>query len=88
MRQTPRPTFETKKVEGTNNVYIFRYQNHQSMFVVTRDGVIATDLIGYGRPQAVATYVEEIKKVTKQPIKYLIYSGPSLTSFVCNVTTP
>jgi len=72
--QPPRQTFETKKVEGTDNVYIFRYQNHQSMFVVTRDGVIATDPIGYGRPQAVTTYVAEIKKVTKQPIKYLIYS--------------
>jgi glyoxylase-like metal-dependent hydrolase (beta-lactamase superfamily II) len=68
------PTFETKKVEGTDNVYIFRYQNHQAMFVVTGDGVIATDPIGYGRPQAVTTYVEEIKKVTPQPIKYLIYS--------------
>jgi glyoxylase-like metal-dependent hydrolase (beta-lactamase superfamily II) len=69
-----RPTFETTKVEGTDNIYIFRYQNHQAMFVVTKDGVIATDPIGYGRPQAVTTYVEEIKKVTPQPIKYLIYS--------------
>jgi len=68
------PTFETKKVEGTDNVYIFRYQNSQAMFVVTRDGVIATDPIGYGRPQAVTTYIDEIKKVTQQPIKYLIYS--------------
>jgi hypothetical protein len=55
--QPARPTFETKKVEGTDNVYIFRYQNHQAMFVVTRDGVIATDPIGYGRPQAVTTYL-------------------------------
>ena len=68
------PTFETKKVEGTDNVYIFRYQNRQAMFVVTRDGVIATDPIGYGQPQAVTTYIDEIKKVTQQPIKYLIYS--------------
>jgi glyoxylase-like metal-dependent hydrolase (beta-lactamase superfamily II) len=72
--QPPRPTFETKKVEGSDNVYIFRYQNRQAMFVVTRDGVIATDPIGYGQPEAVTTYVEEIKKVTPQPIKYLIYS--------------
>ena len=26
------------------------------------------------RPQAVTTYVDEIRKVTNQPIKYLIYS--------------
>jgi len=68
------PPFATTKVEGTDNVYVFRYANHQAMFVVTRDGVIATDPIGYGRPQAVTTYVDEIKKVTDKPIKYLIYS--------------
>ena len=69
-----RPMFATSKVEGTDNVYIFRYQNHQSMFVVTNAGVIATDPIGLRRPQAVTTYVDEIKKVTNQPIKYVIYS--------------
>ena len=68
------PAFETKKVEGTDNVYVFRYANAQSMFVVTQDGVIATDPIGYGRPQAVETYIAEIRKVTDKPIKYVIYS--------------
>ena len=68
------PPFATTKVEGTDNVYIFRNGNHQSMFVVTSAGVIATDPIGYGRPQGGATYVGEIKKVTSQPIKYVIYS--------------
>ena len=54
---TPTPaTFATTQVEGTDNVYVFRYQGHQSMFVVTKDGVIATDPIGLGRPQAVSTY--------------------------------
>jgi len=67
-------TFATTKVEGNDNVYIFRYQGHQAMFVVTSDGVIATDPIGLGRPQAVTTYIDEIKKVTSQPIKYVIYS--------------
>ncbi len=32
------------------------------------------DPIGYGRPHAVTTYINEIKKVTNKPIKYLIYS--------------
>lgn len=68
------PLFATTKVEGTDNVYIFRYQGHQSMFVVTKAGVIATDPIGLRRPQAVTTYIDEIKKVTSQPIKYVIYS--------------
>ena len=68
------PPYATTKVEGTDNVYVFRAGNHQSMFVVTKAGVIATDPIGYGRPDMVKTYVEEIKKVTDQPIKYLVYS--------------
>jgi glyoxylase-like metal-dependent hydrolase (beta-lactamase superfamily II) len=73
-QQPTPPQFSTARVEGTENVYIFRAGNHQSMFVVTPAGVIATDPIGYGRPQMVETYVDEIKKVTNQPIKYLIYS--------------
>ena len=68
------PLFATTKVEGTDNVYVFRYQNHQSMFVVTPEGVIATDPISYGRPQAATTYIDEIRKITRAPIRYLIYS--------------
>jgi glyoxylase-like metal-dependent hydrolase (beta-lactamase superfamily II) len=68
------PQFATTKVEGTENVYVFRYGNAQAMFVVTKEGVIATDPIGYGRPQAVTTYLDEIKKITQQPIRYVIYS--------------
>jgi glyoxylase-like metal-dependent hydrolase (beta-lactamase superfamily II) len=44
------------------------------MFIVTKDGVIATDPIAYGRPTGGQQYVDEIKKVTDKPIKYLIYS--------------
>ncbi len=73
-QQPSPPPFATTKVDGTDNVYVFRAGNHQSMFVVTSAGVIATDPIGYGRPQMVTTYVDEIKKVTNQPIKYVIYS--------------
>ncbi len=68
------PLFATTKIDGTDNVYVFRYQGHQAMFVVTSEGVIATDPIGLGRPQAVTTYIDEIKKVTSQPIKYVVYS--------------
>ena len=73
-QESQQPQFATTKVEGTDNVYVFRYRNSQAMFVVTSAGVIATDPIGYGRPEAVTTYEEEIKKVTNQPIKYVIYS--------------
>jgi glyoxylase-like metal-dependent hydrolase (beta-lactamase superfamily II) len=73
MGQT-QPTFATTKVEGTDNVYIFRYMNHQAMFVVTSAGVIATDPIGYVKREASQVYLDEIRKVTKQPVKYVIYS--------------
>jgi glyoxylase-like metal-dependent hydrolase (beta-lactamase superfamily II) len=73
-QQPTQPPFATTRVEGTDSVYIFRAGNHQSMFVVTSAGVIATDPIGYGRPEMVTTYVDEIRKVTNKPIKYLIYS--------------
>src|SRR5258708_2755266 len=72
--QAQRPQIETKKVDGTEGVYIFRNGNHQSMFIVTKDGVIATDPIAYGRPTGGQQYVDEIKKVTDKPIQYLIHS--------------
>jgi glyoxylase-like metal-dependent hydrolase (beta-lactamase superfamily II) len=72
--EAQQPPFATTKVEGTDNVYVFRYGNGQAMFVVTSAGVIATDPISYGRPQAATAYIEEIKKVTNQPIRYVIYS--------------
>ena len=66
------PQTSTKKVDGTDNVYIFRYGNHQSMFVVTPQGVIATDPISYERPTK--PYLDAIKAVTDKPVKYVIYS--------------
>jgi len=69
-----RPQIATTKIDGTSNVYIFRNGNNQSIFIVTNEGVIATDPVAYGRPQGGATYIEEIKKVTDKPIKYLVYS--------------
>jgi glyoxylase-like metal-dependent hydrolase (beta-lactamase superfamily II) len=66
-------TFATTKVDGTDNVYIFRYVGHQSMFIVTPEGVIATDPISERRPAAQA-YIAEIRKITNAPIRYVIYS--------------
>jgi glyoxylase-like metal-dependent hydrolase (beta-lactamase superfamily II) len=64
------PPFATTKV--ADNVYIFRYGGHQSMFVVTPAGVIATDPISLRRPAK--PYIDAIQAVTKAPIKYVIYS--------------
>ena len=73
-QQPARPPIATTKVEGTDNVYIFRNGNHQAMFIVTSDGVIATDPVAYGRPTGGQTYLDEIRKVTDKPVKYVIYS--------------
>ena len=69
-----RPAIETKTVEGTDNVYIFRNGGHQAMFIVTPDGVIATDPIAYGKPTGGKAYLDEIRKVTDKPVKYVVYS--------------
>lgn len=75
LAQAPaRPQIQTTKVDRAEGVYIFRNGNHQSMFIVTDGGVIATDPIAYGRPTGGADYVAEIRKVTDKPIRYLIYS--------------
>jgi glyoxylase-like metal-dependent hydrolase (beta-lactamase superfamily II) len=66
------PLFETRKL--TDNAYLFRYQFHQALFVVTSEGVIATDPIAFLRPQAAAAYIAEIRKITQAPIKHLVYS--------------
>jgi len=70
--QAQQPPTATTKVDGTDNVYIFRYMGHQSMFIVTPEGVIATDPISERRP--VKAYIDAIQGVTKAPVKYVIYS--------------
>src|SRR5712671_2458043 len=66
------PPVATTKVDGTENVYVFRYGGYQSMFIVTPQGVIATDPASYRRPAK--PYIDAIKAVTDKPIKYVIYS--------------
>ncbi len=69
-----RPAIQTYKVDGTEGVYVFRNVGHQAMFVVTADGVIVTDPVAYGRPNGGQQYLDEIRKVTDKPVRYVIYS--------------
>lgn len=73
-QQPARPPIQTTKVDGTDGVYVFRNGAHQAMFIVTPDGVIATDPVAYGRPTGGQDYLNEIRKVTDKPVKYVIYS--------------
>jgi glyoxylase-like metal-dependent hydrolase (beta-lactamase superfamily II) len=66
------PPYATTKL--TDNVYYFRHGGYQAMFVVTPQGVIATDPIGYANAQAPQIYLDEIRKVTSAPIRYVVYS--------------
>jgi glyoxylase-like metal-dependent hydrolase (beta-lactamase superfamily II) len=63
------PSFETRKV--ADNVYVYRHGGHQAMFVVTPDGVVATDPMN---PAAARVYIEEIRKITAAPVRYVVYS--------------
>ena len=60
------------KVEKlADGLYTFRWEAYRSIFMVTDEGVIATD------PQsniAAEKYLAEIRKITDKPIKYLVYS--------------
>jgi glyoxylase-like metal-dependent hydrolase (beta-lactamase superfamily II) len=63
------PQFDLTKV--TDHVYSFRSGIHRAMVVVTSDGVIVTDPINSG---AAKNMMDEIRKVTDKPVKFVIYS--------------
>lgn len=54
-----------------DDVYLFRHQFHQSMFITTSGGVIVTDPIS---GDAAAWLKTEIAKLTDQPVRYVVYS--------------
>jgi len=55
----------------TDDVYGFRYSFYRNIFIVTDEGVIATDPLSL----AAATVMrEQIAKITDQPVRYVSYS--------------
>lgn len=55
----------------SDDIYGFRYTVYRSIFVVTEDGVIATDPIN---PEAAQVLHEQIAAITGQPVRYVAYS--------------
>jgi len=51
--------------------YSFRYTGTRNVFLVTPEGVIVTDPI---EPAAARILREQIRKLTDQPVKYVVYS--------------
>jgi hypothetical protein len=54
-----------------DGLYAFRYNAYRNIFLVTDEGVIATDPLGVKEAAALR---EEIAKITDQPVKYVAYS--------------
>ena len=61
--------YETTRI--SERLYTFWRRGVRNIFVVTDQGVIATDPIS---PETAAVYRAEIAKVTDQPVRYVIYS--------------
>jgi len=65
------PPPEVATTEVAPGVYTFRHGFTRNMFMVTSEGVIATDPIS---PQSARLMRQEIAKVTDLPVKYVVYS--------------
>lgn len=69
--------FQTPKISATeteklgDGLYAFRWGAYRSIFMVTDEGVIATDPMN---AKASGLYRAAIAEVTDQPVKYLVYS--------------
>ncbi|MGP0593814.1 MBL fold metallo-hydrolase [Nitrospira sp. T9] len=58
-------------LEVTKDVHVVTGPGYNAMFVVTSEGVIVADSIN---PEFASKMLEEIKKVTNKPVRYLVYS--------------
>ena len=65
----PFKLWETEQV--ADGVYAFRYSFYRTVFVVTDEGVIVTDPL---TEIAAPVLLDEIRKITDQPIKFLSYT--------------
>ncbi len=68
---TPQPLAELTRL--ADDVYLFRYETYQALFIVTDDGVIATDPISLRNPAISLLYKAAIATVTDQPVRYVVY---------------
>jgi glyoxylase-like metal-dependent hydrolase (beta-lactamase superfamily II) len=57
-----------------DDTYAFVNSGYISLFIVTDEGVIATDPGSQGGPERAEAYRTAITSVTDQPVRYLIYS--------------
>src|SRR5688572_27853605 len=67
---TPSPDLQ----QLAEDTYAFVNSGYISLFIVTDDGVIATDPSSQSGPERAEAYKTAIASVTDQPVRYLIYS--------------
>ncbi len=77
MKPYPNPSWNnsnfmaTETYEISEGLYTFYHRGTRSIFMVTDDGVIATDPASVERAKL---YRDAIREVTDQPVKYVVYS--------------
>lgn len=72
--QDATPAASTDLQQFADDTYAFVNSGYISLFIVTDEGVIATDPGSQGGPERSEAYKAAIASVTDQPVKYLIYS--------------
>ncbi len=73
-QQASGPPSVAELTRVAEDVYMFRSIGHNTMFIVTDEGVIAMDPISQVNPRADQLYRAAIASVTDQPVRYVIYS--------------
>jgi glyoxylase-like metal-dependent hydrolase (beta-lactamase superfamily II) len=66
------PPSEVQQI--ADNVYAFVSGGYVSLFIVTDEGVIATDPGSQGDPTRADAFKQAIASVTDQPVRYVVYS--------------
>jgi glyoxylase-like metal-dependent hydrolase (beta-lactamase superfamily II) len=73
-QQAPLTRSLAELTQVAEDVYMVRSEGHNAMFVVTDEGVIATDPLGLNNPRFPELYRAAIATVTDQPVRYVVYS--------------
>ena len=72
--QPPSPQSVAELTRIAEDVYMWRSMTHNTIFIVTDEGVVAADPVGLINPRSPQMYKAAIAAVTDRPVRYLIYS--------------
>jgi glyoxylase-like metal-dependent hydrolase (beta-lactamase superfamily II) len=72
--QPPSPQSVAELTRIAEDVYMWRSMTHNTIFIVTDEGVVAADPVGLVNPRSPQMYKAAIAAVTDRPVRYLVYS--------------